>query len=168
MSFADTPRDAPKDAPRAAVILAAGQGTRMKSPLPKVLHPVGGRPMLDRAIDMAERLGCEKVVVVAGAHGPAVAESVRRRLGAGSVAIQDPPLGTGHAVRAAEAALADFEGDVLVTYADTPLLTSEAIEPLFRLRASGTDVAVRGFEAADPAAYGRLSTGADGTLERIV
>jgi bifunctional UDP-N-acetylglucosamine pyrophosphorylase/glucosamine-1-phosphate N-acetyltransferase len=140
----------------------------MKSPLPKVLHPVGGRPMLDRAIDMAERLGCEKVVVVAGAHSPAVAESVRRRLGEGSVAIQDPPLGTGHAVRAAEAALAGFEGDVLVTYADTPLLTSEAIEPLFRLRAGGTDVAVLGFEAADPAAYGRLITGADGTLERIV
>jgi len=154
--------------PRAAVILAAGQGTRMKSPLPKVLHPVGGRAMLDRAIDMAEQLGCERVVVVAGAHSPAVAESVRRRLGEGALAIQDPPLGTGHAVRAAEAALAGFQGDVLVTYADTPLLTPEAVEPLFALRQGGADVAVLGFEAADPAAYGRLITGADGRLERIV
>ena len=157
-----------KDAPRAAVILAAGQGTRMKSPLPKVLHPVGGRAMLDRAIDMAERLGCERVVVVAGVHSPSVAESVRKRLGPDAVVIQDPPLGTGHAVRAAESALAGFEGDVLVTYADTPLLTPEAVEPLFALRKGGADVAVLGFEAADPAAYGRLITGPEGRLERIV
>jgi bifunctional UDP-N-acetylglucosamine pyrophosphorylase/glucosamine-1-phosphate N-acetyltransferase len=143
-------------ASRAAVILAAGQGTRMKSPLPKVLHPVGGRAMLDRAIDMAEQLGCERVVVVAGAHSPQVAESARRRLGPDAVVIQDPPLGTGHAVRAAEPALAGFDGDVLVTYADTPLLTPAVIEPLFHLRAGGADVAVLGFQAAEPGAYGRL------------
>ncbi|HEX8569855.1 MAG TPA: bifunctional UDP-N-acetylglucosamine diphosphorylase/glucosamine-1-phosphate N-acetyltransferase GlmU [Caulobacteraceae bacterium] len=153
---------------RAAVILAAGQGTRMKSPLPKVLHPVGGRAMLDRAIDMAEALGCERIVVVAGAHSPAVAEHARRRLGEGGVAIQDPPLGTGHAVRAAEAALAGFDGDVLVTYADTPLLTPEAVEPLFDLRAAGTDVAVLGFDPHEPGAYGRLILGPGSTLLRIV
>jgi bifunctional UDP-N-acetylglucosamine pyrophosphorylase/glucosamine-1-phosphate N-acetyltransferase len=124
--------------------------------------------MLDHAIDLAERLNCERVVVVAGAHSPAVAEHARKRLGAGAVAIQDPPLGTGHAVRAAEAALAGFEGDVVVTYADTPLFTAEAVAPLFDLRAAGTDVAVLGFDAANPAAYGRLILGGDGALLRIV
>ena len=78
---------------RAAVILAAGQGTRMKSPLPKVLHKVGGRTMLDTAIDAAEALGCARIVVVVGAHSPAVRDQVVARLGAGAVALQDPPLG---------------------------------------------------------------------------
>ena len=155
-------------AARAAVILAAGQGTRMKSPLPKVLHPVGGRAMLDRAIDLAEGLGCVRIVVVAGAHSPAVAASARRRLGDDSVVIQDPPLGTGHAVRAAEVALAGFEGDVVVTYADTPLLTPQALEPLFALRREGADVAVLGFETAEPGAYGRLILAPGDELLRIV
>ena len=106
---------------RAAVILAAGQGTRMKSPTPKVLHPVGGRAMLDRAIDAALELGCDRVVVVVGAHSPAVGEHVAARLGEGAMALQDPPLGTGHAVLAARPALAGFVGDVVITYADCPL-----------------------------------------------
>ncbi|HEY0052302.1 MAG TPA: NTP transferase domain-containing protein, partial [Caulobacteraceae bacterium] len=104
--------------PRAAVILAAGQGTRMRSPLPKVLHPVGGRAMLDRAIDTAEALGCERVVTVVGTHSPEVGAHVARRLGDGAIAVQDPPLGTGHAVRAAEAVLGDFVGQVVITYGD--------------------------------------------------
>lgn len=153
---------------RAAVILAAGQGTRMRSPLPKVLHPIGGRTMLDHAIDLADGLGCERTVVVVGAHSPAVGEHVRRRLGEGAVALQDPPLGTGHAVRAAETALAGFEGDVVVTYADTPLLTPEVLAPLFELRGAGADVAVLGFDAADPGAYGRLIMTDDRSLLRIV
>ena len=153
---------------RAAVILAAGQGTRMKSPLPKVLHPVAGRAMLDRAIDAAEALGCDRIVVVVGAHSPSVGRHVAARLGEGAIAVQDPPLGTGHAVLAAKAALADFDGDVVVTYADCPLMSAEAIAPLFALRAEGADVAVLGFEAADPGAYGRLIVGGDGGLEKIV
>ena len=92
--------------PRAAIILAAGQGTRMKSPLPKVLHPVGGRAMLDHAIDAAEALGCERIVVVVGNHSPEVRDHVVKRLGEAAIAVQDPPIGTGHAVRAAEAAMA--------------------------------------------------------------
>jgi bifunctional UDP-N-acetylglucosamine pyrophosphorylase/glucosamine-1-phosphate N-acetyltransferase len=153
---------------RAAVILAAGQGTRMRSPTPKVLHTVGGRTLLDRAIDAAEGLGCSRIVVVAGAHSPQVAAHAKARLGDGAVAIQDPPLGTGHAVRAAEAALAGFAGDVVVTYADTPLLDAEAVSPLFEARAKGADLAVLGFEAADPAPYGRLVRDHDGSLLRIV
>jgi len=153
---------------RAAVILAAGQGTRMKSPLPKVLHAVGGRPMLDRAIDAAEQLGCERIVVVVGAHSPQVGEHVAKRLGEGSTALQDPPLGTGHAVRSAEDALKAFDGDVVITYADVPLLDDWAISSLFTVREEGADVAVLGFEAADPGAYGRLILGEDDTLEKIV
>jgi bifunctional UDP-N-acetylglucosamine pyrophosphorylase/glucosamine-1-phosphate N-acetyltransferase len=153
---------------RAAVILAAGQGTRMKSPRPKVLHPVGGRALIDRAIDAAEKLGCARIVVVTGAHAPEVGAYVSKRLGAGSIAVQDPPLGTGHAVRAAEAALKGFKGDVVVTYADTPLLEAAAIAPLFALREAGADVAVLGFNAADPGAYGRLVTGEGDELLKIV
>ncbi len=154
--------------PRAAVILAAGQGTRMKSILPKVLHKVGGRAMLDRAIDAAEAAGCGKVVVVAGGGGTPVAAHVARRLGAEAVAVQDPPLGTGHAVLAAKAALGDFDGDVVIINGDAPLLSAADIAPLFALREAGADLAVLGFEAADPGAYGRLILGQDGSLEQIV
>lgn len=152
----------------AAVILAAGQGTRMKSPTPKVLHKVGARPMLDRAIDAAERLGAARVVVVVGAHSPAVPAHAAARLGEAALALQDPPLGTGHAVRAAEAALEGFTGDVVVTYADCPLLDAPAIAPLLDLRAAGADVAVLGFHAADPGTYGRLVLGEGGGLVKIV
>ena len=148
--------------PRAAVILAAGQGTRMKSPLPKVLHRVGHRAMLDHAIDAAEALGCERIVVVVGDHSPDVRAHVEARLGPSSIAIQDPPLGTGHAVRAAEAALAGFDGDVVVTYGDVPLLKASDIEPVF----GGEGVTVVGFHARDPGAYGRLIL-EDDTLRAI-
>lgn len=137
---------------RAAVILAAGQGTRMKSPVPKVLHRVGHRAMLDHAIDAAEGLGCERIVVVVGNHSPEVRAHVEKRLGAAAIAVQDPPLGTGHAVRAAESLLADFDGEVVVTYGDVPLLRAADIAPVF---GSG-GVTVIGFEARDPGAYGRL------------
>ncbi|HEY1073765.1 bifunctional UDP-N-acetylglucosamine diphosphorylase/glucosamine-1-phosphate N-acetyltransferase GlmU [Brevundimonas sp.] len=144
--------------PRAAIILAAGQGTRMKSPLPKVLHPVGQRAMLDHAIDAAEALGCERIVVVVGSHSPEVRAHVEKRLGEDSIAVQDPPLGTGHAVRAAEAVLGDFIGHVVVTYGDVPLLKAADIEPVFADAHQGVHegVTVIGFEARDPGAYGRL------------
>ncbi|WP_372708284.1 bifunctional UDP-N-acetylglucosamine diphosphorylase/glucosamine-1-phosphate N-acetyltransferase GlmU [Brevundimonas sp.] len=138
---------------RAAIILAAGQGTRMKSALPKVLHPVGGRAMLDHAIDAAEALGCERIVVVVGNHSPEVRAHVVARLGEGAIAVQDPPIGTGHAVRSAEAALKGFEGQVVITYGDVPLLKATDIEPVF---AAADGVTVIGFEARDPGDYGRL------------
>ena len=148
--------------PRAAIILAAGQGTRMKSPLPKVLHPVGARAMLDHAIDAAEALGCERIVVVVGSHSPEVRAHVEKRLGADSIAVQDPPLGTGHAVRAAEDVLGDFVGHVVVTYGDVPLLKAADIEPVFADAHEG--VTVIGFEARDPGAYGRLILDGDSLL----
>ncbi len=148
---------------RAAIILAAGQGTRMKSGLPKVLHPVGGRAMLDLAIDAAEGLGCERVIVVVGNHSPEVRAHVEKRLGTAAIAVQDPPLGTGHAVLAARDLMADFDGQVIVTYGDVPLLKAADIAPAF-----GEALTVVGFEARDATGYGRLLIDADGGLEAIV
>ena len=153
---------------RAAVILAAGQGTRMRSAIPKVLHKVGGRTLLDRVIDTVEATGCERIVVVVGAGPSAVRDLVVRRLGEGAVAVQDPPMGTGHAVIAAREALGDFHGDVLVTNGDCPLLTPADLEPLFTLRAEGVDLALLGFEPVDGLLYGRMVASADGRVSRIV
>ncbi|MEO0549363.1 MAG: bifunctional UDP-N-acetylglucosamine diphosphorylase/glucosamine-1-phosphate N-acetyltransferase GlmU [Pseudomonadota bacterium] len=155
-------------AARAAIILAAGQGTRMRSSLPKVLHQVGGRAMLDWSVDLAKRVGCERIIVVASPAGEQVREHVARSLGPDAIAIQDPPLGTGHAVLAAKEALSGFEGDVVVLYGDTPLIPATAVERLFEELDEGARVGVLGFEAAIPGAYGRLITTAKGDLEAIV
>jgi len=152
---------------RAAVILAAGQGTRMKSATPKVLHKVGGRTLLDRVIDTVEASGCERIVVIVGAGASAVRDLVAARLGRGAIAVQDPPLGTGHAVMAAREALADFQGDVLVTNADCPLIQPADLEPLFAMRGEGADLALLGFEPADALLYGRLIRGAEGQVLKI-
>ncbi len=153
---------------RAAIILAAGQGTRMKSARPKVLHPVAGRPMLDWSIALAETVGCSRILVVTSPNAPAVSDHVAARLGPGNVAIQDPPLGTGHAVRCALPALAGFEGDVVVLYGDTPLIPADAVERLFQALAEGHALGVLGFDAIEPGGYGRLVTGPEGGLEAIV
>jgi bifunctional UDP-N-acetylglucosamine pyrophosphorylase/glucosamine-1-phosphate N-acetyltransferase len=153
---------------RAAVILAAGQGTRMKSKTPKVLHKVGGRTLLDHVIDTVQQAGCETVIVVVGAHSPAVRELVVSRLGEGAAVLQDPPLGTGHAVLAAKDALKGFAGDVLVTNGDCPLLRPDDLEPLFALKDRGAALAIMGFDPVDPLLYGRLLRGGDGQVLRIV
>ena len=152
---------------RAAVIMAAGHGTRMKSKTPKVLHKVGGRTLLDRIIDTVQAAGCERIHVVVGTI-PEVRKLVVDRLGEAAVVVQDPPKGTGHAVMCAEEALADFDGDVLVVNADPPLLTAQDLEPLFTLRRSGAALALLGFEPVDPLLYGRVLRGADHHVIRIV
>ncbi|MEM5517411.1 bifunctional UDP-N-acetylglucosamine diphosphorylase/glucosamine-1-phosphate N-acetyltransferase GlmU [Henriciella sp. AS95] len=153
---------------RAAIILAAGQGTRMKSSLPKVLHPVGGQAMIDWSIQLAKRVGCERIITVISPNSDALKSHVTAALGEDAIAIQDPPLGTGHAVRAAEAALQDFKGDVIVLYGDTPLIPSTAVEALFGELEAGTGVGVLGFRAKKPGAYGRLVTTSEDELEAIV
>lgn len=152
---------------RAAVIMAAGHGTRMKSKTPKVLHKVGGRTLLDRIIDTVQAAGCERIHVVVGTI-PAVRQLVVDRLGEAAVVVQDPPKGTGHAVMCAEDALSDFDGDVLIVNADPPLLTAQDLEPLFNLRRAGAALALLGFEPVDPLLYGRVLRGADGHVIRIV
>lgn len=153
---------------RAAIILAAGQGTRMKSDLPKVLHQIGGRAMLDWVIATVQGAGVSRIVVVVGANTPALNEHVSKKLGAGAIAVQDPPLGTGHAVRAAETALAGFDGDVIVLYGDGPLIQSKRVEELFGVRESKGGQAILAFKTKNPFGYGRIVGGADGSVERIV
>jgi bifunctional UDP-N-acetylglucosamine pyrophosphorylase/glucosamine-1-phosphate N-acetyltransferase len=153
---------------RAAIILAAGQGTRMKSALPKVLHQVGGRAMLDWAIAAARESGAERVVVVVGPHAPEVRAHLEKTKGADAIAVQAEALGTAHAVRAAEAEFANYEGDIAILYGDAPLIPAEAIASMFTLRGEKQGMVVLGFEAFDPTGYGRLVLAHDGTLVRIV
>ena len=150
--------------PVALIVLAAGQGSRMQSDLPKVLHRLGGVPLVGHALATGRLLEPETVVVVAG-HG---AEQVRKAVGKldpeARIALQEEQLGTAHAVRQALPLLEGFEGRVLVLYGDTPFIAEET---LGMLASHPSDVIVLGFEAADPGRYGRLVTGPEG-LERIV
>jgi bifunctional UDP-N-acetylglucosamine pyrophosphorylase/glucosamine-1-phosphate N-acetyltransferase len=109
--------------PFAAIILAAGKGTRMKSDLHKVLHPIAGRPMLLHLLGEIGTLAPQRTVVVTG-NGRHQVEKALAPLGV-AVATQEPQLGTAHAVQQAEAALAGFEGDVLILYGDVPLVRAE-------------------------------------------
>jgi len=152
----------------AAVILAAGHGTRMKSALPKVMHPIGGRAMIAHVIDAAAALKPERMAVVIGDHSPQVgdyAQTIRADI---TVAIQAPPQGTGHAVMQARPALAGFSGAVLILYADTPLVTPETLKALVSEVAKGAAVAVLGFTPIEPGAYGRLKLDDKGSLSAIV
>ena len=149
----------------AIVVLAAGQGTRMKSALPKVLHRIGGRPMLSHVLDAARNLGAARIVVVRAADTQGVAD-LAREWDAETI-VQERQLGTGHAVLAAEAMLKGFDGDLLVLFGDSPLLTPATLARLLERLKSGADLAALGFKAADPAGYGRMITEGD-LLRRIV
>ncbi len=133
---------------RAAVILAAGQGTRMKSKTVKVLHGVGGRSMLAWAIDLAVRSEAGQMVTVYGAHSPAVRDAAAA-LGS-ATALQDPPHGTGHAVLAARDALEGFQGDAIVLYADTPLIQPETVARVFAALEGWSSVARPGLHLSAP------------------
>ncbi|GGE31574.1 bifunctional protein GlmU [Primorskyibacter flagellatus] len=150
----------------ALVILAAGQGTRMNSDLPKVLHPIGGAPMLVHAIRSGEVLEPARIVVVTGHGGEAVARAAVDYQPGVEIVVQEDRLGTAHAVAQAKGALAGFDGDVIVLYGDTPFIRPETLERMQAARAVH-DVVVLGFEAADPGRYGRLVMAGE-TLERIV
>jgi bifunctional UDP-N-acetylglucosamine pyrophosphorylase / glucosamine-1-phosphate N-acetyltransferase len=151
--------------PLAVLILAAGQGTRMKSALPKVLHKVANRPMIGHALAAAQTLNPERVIAVIG---PGM-ESVASTIAPVPTVVQALQRGTGDAVRAARAALNGFAGDVLVLYGDTPLTSPDTLAKLLaeRQRADAA-VAVIGMRPDEPGAYGRLVLGKDGALEAIV
>jgi bifunctional UDP-N-acetylglucosamine pyrophosphorylase / glucosamine-1-phosphate N-acetyltransferase len=153
---------------RAAVILAAGKGTRMKSALPKVMHAVGGRPMMDWSLALAREAGCGRIVAVVHPSQEALIAHLKANHPDVAIAFQDPPQGTGHAVRCAEDALKQFEGELAVLYGDSPLVPTGVIEALFEAIGGGAQLGVLGFEAADPGLYGRLITNAAGDLEAIV
>jgi bifunctional UDP-N-acetylglucosamine pyrophosphorylase/glucosamine-1-phosphate N-acetyltransferase len=154
--------------PLAAVILAAGSGTRMKSSLHKVLHPLAGKPMLHHLLDMVAGLGAERTVVVVGANGDQVEASVKER--GVDIAWQREQLGTGHAVAQAKEALAGFAGDVLILYGDVPLVSAATCQRMIERLNFGIEprAVVLGFRPDDPGAYGRVIDGSDGTIEKMV
>lgn len=149
-----------------AVILAAGKGTRMKSKLPKVLHKVGGHPMLEHVMDAAEAAGCRDNVVVIG-HG---AELVRELVGSRArIALQAEQLGTGHAVLQAADTLQDFTGTVMILCGDTPLLEAEELEKFYAEHVkSGAAATVMSAMMEDPFGYGRILRDANGDVAGIV
>ena len=150
---------------KAGIILAAGQGTRMKSALPKVLHKIAGLPMLGHVVAAMRGAGIGRIVVVTAPGADAV-RAYAASLGCDS-AVQEQQLGTGHAALAARAALSDFDSTVLVSYGDMPLMTAQIIADCLAAQAK-TGLALLAFEAADPAQYGRVLTAPDGFLDRIV
>ena len=154
--------------PTAVVVLAAGQGTRMNSDLPKVLHSLAGAPLVAHAMRAADAIERERLVVVTGHGGADVEAAVAEIDDTVLFARQEEQRGTAHAVRAAEAALQGFSGDVIVLYGDTPLIRPETLEAMLAARADGADAVVLGFQAADPTGYGRLVLDLDGSLIAIV
>lgn len=152
--------------PRAAIILAAGHGTRMKSVHAKPLHAVGGRTMLDWSLALAGASGADSKVVVWGAHAPDV--KARAEAAGAAAVLQDPPQGTGHAVQCAQDALKGFSGQAIVLYADTPLISPETVGKVFAALDEGASVAVLGFEPDNPYGYGRLIENGRGGLEAII
>ncbi len=154
--------------PLAAIILAAGQGTRMKSDLHKVLHPIAGRPMLLHLIDSVGELAPQHTMVVVGARREQV-EAAVTPLGA-EIVHQAEQLGTGHAVAQAEAALGGFAGNVLILYGDVPLVRPATMRAMLeRLHADDAPASVvLGFRPVDPGAYGRVIADVDGRIAKMV
>ncbi|MEJ6595498.1 bifunctional UDP-N-acetylglucosamine diphosphorylase/glucosamine-1-phosphate N-acetyltransferase GlmU [Parasphingorhabdus sp.] len=156
------------DRPLAAIILAAGQGTRMKSEMHKVLHPIAGKPMLHHLLDTVDSIGVERTVIVVGARREQIEESVASRNVA--IAVQKDQFGTGHAVAQAHDALKGFSGDVLILYGDVPMVSADTMRNMiFRLN-NGSDprAVVLGFRPDDAGAYGRIIADDQGEIEKMV
>ena len=149
-----------------SVILAAGEGTRMRSALPKVLHRLAGRPLVEHVLRAAMALGAGSRAVVVGPDMEAVAEVVSAVDPGARVFVQNERLGTAHAVLAAREALEEGADELLVLFGDTPFLTPETLGRLRGAVAGGAAVAVLGFRPPDPAGYGRLVV-RNGMLEAI-
>ena len=152
--------------PFAAVVLAAGEGTRMRSRRPKVLHEIAGRPMLGHVVAAATAAGAGSIAVVVGPHCEDVAKEAVTTASGAATFVQADRLGTAHAVLAARAALA-ANRDVVVLFGDTPLVRPETIGRLRDCLSGGAAVAVLGFEADDPTGYGRLILDGAGALVAI-
>ena len=144
----------------AAIILAAGKGSRMKSDLHKVLHPIAGRPMLMHLLDSVDALSPARKVVVVGSGKDQLEAALA---GSANLAVQEPQLGTGHAAQQAEDALGGFEGDVLVLYGDVPFVPATTMQSMIhRLNAPDAPaVVVLAFEPEDMLSYGRVITEGD-------
>ncbi len=150
-----------------AIVLAAGEGVRMRSATPKVLHQVAGRSMVAHVVGAVAAAGADAVALVVGPGREDVAAAARAVAPGAEIFVQTERLGTAHAVLAARAALERGYDDVLIAFADTPLIRPETFAGLRAAVAEGAAVAALGFLAADPMGYGRLLLGADGGLVAI-
>jgi len=157
-----------RNRPFAAIILAAGKGTRMKSDVHKVLHPIAGRAMLDHLLGVLDGLAPARKVVVLGSGRDQVQTLVDAR--GGQVVVQAEQLGTAHAVLQASGELSGFDGDILILYGDTPLIEPETMANMLdRLNAPDAPaVVVVGFRPKDPLSYGRILAQSDGTIDKMV
>jgi bifunctional UDP-N-acetylglucosamine pyrophosphorylase / glucosamine-1-phosphate N-acetyltransferase len=152
----------------AVVILAAGQGTRMRSDTHKVLHPIAGRPLLLHLLDTVDALGAEKIVVVLGKGREQVEAAIDGR--GAKIAVQGEQRGTGHAVQQAADALAGYEGPVVILYGDTPFVRAETLNRMLeRLQATDAPgVVVLASSPADPLNYGRIVVGEGDRIAKMV
>ena len=146
-----------------AIILGAGRGKRMGSDLPKVLHPICGRPMIQILMDGVRQAGIQDIVVVVGPD----MDNMKSAVQPVPTALQAERLGTAHAVLSAKEALKPFKGCVVVLYGDTPLILPETINKMVADYQAGSDIVVLGFMPTDARRYGRLVMGQDG-LDKIV
>lgn len=149
------------------IIMAAGKGTRMKSDLAKVLHPLNGQPMIHYVIQLARDLGSHRVIAVIGHQKERVKETLKNeRI---EFAIQEPQLGTGHAVMQTENLLENYDGSVLVLSGDVPILTHDTMKKLIALHKEESAVAtVLTTHMPDPTGYGRVIRNADGSVRKVV
>lgn len=154
----------------ATVIMAAGKGTRMKEPeRAKVMFELMGKPMIHYVADLAVALGSERIIAIVGFQRESVMTYLERTHPSIQFVVQEPQLGTGHAVQQSEKALEDFSGEVLVLSGDVPLLTKETIDEMARLHnASGAVATILTAEVSDPAGYGRIIRNSTGAVEKIV
>ena len=145
----------------AAIILAAGEGTRMKSDIPKVLHEIANHSMIGHVITTVQKAGVETLIVVIGPGRDDVRAEILNLCPSAKIVVQEQRLGTAHAVLAAKHEIGDRFDDLLVLFADTPLLRAETLQSLRTPLGSGAAVVALGFDAVNPAGYGRILTEGD-------
>jgi len=148
------------------IVLAAGEGTRMKSATPKVLHSVGGLPMLEHVLRSTKAFGAESTAVVIGPNVPAVEDFLKEHPAPIEIFVQAERLGTGHATMAASKFLADSKNSNIVLFGDTPLIRPQTLDQIKSLLVGDADLVVQGFEPDNPTGYGRLLV-KDGQLTAI-
>lgn len=150
--------------------MAAGKGKRMNNPdLPKVMHEVGGRPLIEHVVRLADACGAAPIVVIVGHGRELVIDHLKALDVKSDFAVQAEQLGTGHAVRQAEPNLQDFDGDVMILSGDVPLTRKETLLAMLdQHRSTGAVVTVLTTELPDPTGYGRVLRNADGDMTRIV
>lgn len=151
-----------------AVILAAGKGTRMKSPVPKILHEIGNLSMLGHVLKLCDACGITDKMIVTGHDAQTVQNHAAMLDKSSKFCIQEPQLGTAHAVLQADDFLKKTDGDVVVLYADTPLIHSDTIAQMHQIRDAGFDMVFLGFHSDNPSGYGRLITDESGELLEII